>query len=480
MGRAEECCDPGCERCGGAGSHGLNVRGVAEVEATEALGLAGGQTVRGGRQAGAAGPTHPSADGGVGALGSAAAGCSEGVEGGTVVAVVGEGGWAGGAGGAGSGIFRTGRIGGGDDGEDATGLGWELDETRVGEVVGVVAGCGDDDDTGLGGGVGDAVEGGLETGTVAGGEVYDDAEGHGDDVGTVGDGIVDSLDDPTEETTGLSCGTFGGEGGFSCNGDWHALEDLDVEEGGGWGDADDLSSIGPLCGCGERGGPGAVAGLILRGAVVAWAGQAGLGGLVDLREIEGEVGCEIGVGGVDSAIENSDADAVAHGGVPRASGWAAGDVVAVASDLADCPALRAGVEGVEGELRAGWSDDDAEGGLRNWAQDEVAGGDDTVVQDVLDVGQGGEAAEGGGVGSWSGGAEMWLDHLGVDLDGDDTEAVVTQEDGCTGGMGVGGGVRGDDGIAIDEDISMRNDGCGLGLRMQEWRGERDEEEETRR
>ena len=38
VGGAEESGDSGGERCGGAGSDGLNVGGVAEVEAAEAVG----------------------------------------------------------------------------------------------------------------------------------------------------------------------------------------------------------------------------------------------------------------------------------------------------------------------------------------------------------------------------------------------------------------------------------------------------------
>ena len=62
-------------------------------------------------------------------------------------------------------------------------------------------------------------------------------------------------------------------------------------------------------------------------------------GLIDFAEVEGEVGGDVGVGGVDAAVEDGDADAFAHGGVPGASGGAAGDVVAVAAYLTDGPAL---------------------------------------------------------------------------------------------------------------------------------------------
>ncbi len=63
------------------------------------------------------------------------------------------------------------------------------------------------------------------------------------------------------------------------------------------------------------------------------------------------------MGGVDSAIENCDADAFAGGGVPWAVGRASGDVVAVAADLADGPALRRVVVGVGiGGGKSYWSE----------------------------------------------------------------------------------------------------------------------------
>ena len=68
----------------------------------------------------------------------------------------------------------------------------------------------------------------------------------------------------------------------------------------------------------------------------------------DLGEVEGEVGSDVGVGLVDTAVDDGDADAFAHGGVPRATRGAAGDVVAVAADLLDGPALGGGVVGVVG------------------------------------------------------------------------------------------------------------------------------------
>ena len=57
--------------------------------------------------------------------------------------------------------------------------------------------------------------------------------------------------------------------------------------------------------------------LVRRAAVVAGAGQASGGGLVDLGEVEGEVRGDVGVGCVDAAIEDGDADACAEVVSPR-------------------------------------------------------------------------------------------------------------------------------------------------------------------
>ena len=167
-----------------------------------------------------------------------------------------------------------------------------------------------------------------------------------DDVGAVGDGVFDALHDPAEEAAGFAgCALLAASDGAG-DGGGHALEDLDVEDGRGWGYADDLSGAGADGGGGEGGGPGAVALLVLRGAVVA---GAGVGGLVDFGEVEGEVGGDVGVGLVDAAVDDGDADAFAHGGVPGTVRGAAGNVVAVAADLLDGPALRGvGVVGVVG------------------------------------------------------------------------------------------------------------------------------------
>ena len=105
-------------------------------------------------------------------------------------------------------------------------MGGELDVAGIGEIEAVVSGRGDEDDVGLVGGVGDLVEGGEEAGAVSGGEVGGGSDGEGDDVGAIGDGVVDALHDPTEEAAGFS--GFALVGGVGVAGDeagmrWRAL-----------------------------------------------------------------------------------------------------------------------------------------------------------------------------------------------------------------------------------------------------------------
>ena len=80
MGGAEQGGDTGGERGGGAGAHGLDVGGVAEIEAAEAVGGRRGPSSGEGKPV-AAGSADPAADAGVAAFGVAAAGCGESVEG---------------------------------------------------------------------------------------------------------------------------------------------------------------------------------------------------------------------------------------------------------------------------------------------------------------------------------------------------------------------------------------------------------------
>ena len=100
------------------------------------------------------------------------------------------------------------------------------------------------------------MEGGLETCTVAGGEVDEGAEGEGDDVGLVGDGVLDAGENPTEQAAGFAGGTLGGRIGAVAR--WHTLEDLDVQDAGLGDDADGEAGAGAQGCCSQRGGPGAV------------------------------------------------------------------------------------------------------------------------------------------------------------------------------------------------------------------------------
>ena len=351
MGCPEEGGDSCGEWGGGAGSHRLDVLGVAEIEAAVGVVLVGGEAIDGVGFAVAACASDPAADSGVVACGITAAGSGQGVEGGAEVAVIGEGDGAGGAGGSGGGVLGAGWVGGGHDGEDVARLGGELDISGVGEIEAVVSGRGDEDDVGLVGGIGDLVEGGEEAGAVSGGEVGEGSYGEGDDIGAIGDGVVDALDDPTEKAAGFSGFALVGGVGVSGYGGRHALEDFDVEDGGLGSYSDDLAGSWADGSGGEGGGPGAVAGLVLRCAVVA---GCGISGLVDLGQVEGEIWGDVGVRLVDAAVEDGDADAASHGGVPWTVRGASGDVRSVAADLLDGPTLRGGVVGVVGWR---WCDD---------------------------------------------------------------------------------------------------------------------------
>ena len=118
-------------------------------------------------------------------------------------------------------------------------MGGELDVTATAEVEAVVSGGGDEGRPGLLGGVGDGIELGFPAGAVAGGEIDDGAEREGDDVGVVGDGVVDAFEDPAKEAGGLTVFALGGEV-VACGGG-EAFEDFDVEQRGLRGYADGVS-----------------------------------------------------------------------------------------------------------------------------------------------------------------------------------------------------------------------------------------------
>ena len=126
----------------------------------------------------------------------------------------------------------------------------------------------------------------------------------------------------------------------------HALEDFDVEDGGG-------GATPMTCPV-----PGPMAAAAREAVQVPWPfwscgvpSSQGLGrrsGSMTSVRLRARLGAMSGWVCVDAAVDDGDADAFAHGGVPRAVRGAAGDVVAVAADLLDGPALRGVVVGVVG------------------------------------------------------------------------------------------------------------------------------------
>jgi hypothetical protein len=80
------------------------------------------------------------------------------------------------------------------------------------------------------------------------------------------------------------------------------------------------------------------------------------------------------------------------------------------------------------------------------------GGDDAIVEDVVDVGLGGEAAEGAGVVFRNGG-----------LDGGDAEVLVTPGEMCAGGGDTGFSVTGDGRVAIEDEVTVGGDAAGVDL-----------------
>jgi len=80
------------------------------------------------------------------------------------------------------------------------------------------------------------------------------------------------------------------------------------------------------------------------------------------------------------------------------------------------------------------------------------GGDDAVVEDVVDVWLGGEAFERGGV-VFGGGR----------LDGGDAKVLVPCGEAGSGGGYAGFGVGGDGGVAIENEVAVRSDAVGVDL-----------------
>ena len=80
------------------------------------------------------------------------------------------------------------------------------------------------------------------------------------------------------------------------------------------------------------------------------------------------------------------------------------------------------------------------------------GGDDAVVEDVVDVGLSGEAAEGGGIVFRRG-----------RLDGRDTDVFVATGEMGSGRCDTGLGISGDGGVAIVNKVAVGSDAGGVDL-----------------
>jgi hypothetical protein len=83
-------------------------------------------------------------------------------------------------------------------------------------------------------------------------------------------------------------------------------------------------------------------------------------------------------------------------------------------------------------------------------------GDDAVMEDVVDVGLGGEAAEGG-----------CIVFANRGLDGGDTEVLVAVDEMGSGGSNAGFSVSGDSGVAIEDEIAVGSDTGSVDLSARE-------------
>jgi hypothetical protein len=97
-------------------------------------------------------------------------------------------------------------------------------------------------------------------------------------------------------------------------------------------------------------------------------------------------------------------------------------------------------------------DADSDGGWSDVLNAQAVGGDDAIVEDVVDVGLGGEAAEGTGVVFPDGG-----------FDGSDAEVLVTPGEMRAYGGDAGFSVAGNGGVAIEDEIAVRRDAAGVDL-----------------
>jgi hypothetical protein len=94
------------------------------------------------------------------------------------------------------------------------------------------------------------------------------------------------------------------------------------------------------------------------------------------------------------------------------------------------------------------------------------GGDDAIVEDVIDVGLGGEAAQGAGVVFRKGG-----------LDGGDAEVLVAPCEMSAGGGYAGFSVARNGRVAIEDEVAVGSDAAGVDLGSDNLgAGEPDQEE----
>lgn len=115
------------------------------------------------------------------------------------------------------------------------------------------------------------------------------------------------------------------------------------------------------------------------------------------------------------------------------------------------------------------ADDDGEGGVDGWAEDDVAGGDDAVVEYVFDAGEGGEVMANYGILLDDGCSASWGQGREGAVDDSEAETIITLQDLGADGAGASLGVPGNRGVAIDDEIAVRDDGVRIYLRGErEW------------
>jgi hypothetical protein len=95
---------------------------------------------------------------------------------------------------------------------------------------------------------------------------------------------------------------------------------------------------------------------------------------------------------------------------------------------------------------------DADGSWRDHAESEAMSRDDAIVEDVLDIGFSGEAAEGGCV-----------VFLGLGFNGSDAEVLVAVGETGSNGSDAGLCISGDSGVAIEDEVAMGSDAGGIDL-----------------